>query len=92
MPPIVLLLVKDFHVENYDMSSVRGIMCATAPLSIEPAVAVEELFKKPDSTTVYCHQSWGLTETSPLATGVPLGRMDKRCTVGCITPHDNLPE
>jgi acyl-CoA synthetase (AMP-forming)/AMP-acid ligase II len=88
VPPIILLLVKDPRVEKYDLSSVRKILSAAAPLSKELAEALEGRFRKLYGTTVYCHQSWGLTETSPLATGVPPERMvDKRHTVGCITPN-----
>ncbi|KAJ5808013.1 hypothetical protein N7474_009282 [Penicillium riverlandense] len=88
VPPIILLLVKDPRVEKYDLSSVRKILSAAAPLGKELAEALEARFRKLYGTTVYCHQSWGLTETSPLATGVPPERMvDKRHTVGCITPN-----
>ncbi|KAJ5825438.1 hypothetical protein N7474_002576 [Penicillium riverlandense] len=88
VPPVILLLVKDPRVEKYNLSSVRKILSAAAPLSRELAEALEARFQKLYGTTVYCHQSWGLTETSPLATGVPPERMpDKRHTVGCISPN-----
>ncbi|CAL5872765.1 uncharacterized protein PFLUO_LOCUS7034 [Penicillium psychrofluorescens] len=88
VPPIVLLLVKDPRVEKYDLSSVRTILSAAAPLSKELAEALEGRFRKLYGTTVYCHQSYGLTETSPLVSRVSPERMvDKRHTVGCITPN-----
>ncbi|KAJ5813115.1 AMP-dependent synthetase/ligase [Penicillium robsamsonii] len=41
VPPIALLLVKDPRVSKYDLSSVRKIMSAAAPLTIELASALE---------------------------------------------------
>ncbi|KAH8700728.1 hypothetical protein BGW36DRAFT_395761 [Talaromyces proteolyticus] len=88
VPPIALMLVKDERVAKYDLSSVRRIMSAAAPLSIELASALEAKFKELYSTEVFCIQSWGLTETSPMATAFPNDRMDKRASgVGCIAPN-----
>lgn len=87
VPPVALLLVKDPRVDRYDLRSVKRIMSAAAPLSVELARSVEAKFKQAYGTTVYCYQAWGLTETSPLATAVPISRMDKRDGVGCITPN-----
>ncbi|KAI2731867.1 hypothetical protein CBS147332_1006 [Penicillium roqueforti] len=91
VPPIALLLVKDPRVSNYDLSSVRKIMSAAAPLTIELSSALEAKFAEISKTEVFCTQSWGLTETSPMATAVPNDRMDKRNTgVGCIVPNMQL--
>lgn len=88
VPPIALLLVKDQRVSKYDLSSVRRIMSAAAPLTQELASALEAKFKTSYQTEVCCVQSWGLTETSPMATGFPNDRMDKRESgVGCIGPN-----
>ncbi|KAL1969437.1 hypothetical protein VTN77DRAFT_8875 [Rasamsonia byssochlamydoides] len=88
VPPVALLLVKSPVVRKYDLSSVRKIASAAAPLTKELATAVEGMFKQAYGTTVYCTQAWGLTETSPLATATPPHRMvDKRFTVGCIAPN-----
>lgn len=88
VPPVALLLAKDLRVPRYDLRSVKRILSAAAPLSAELARSVESRFKEAYGTTVYCYQAWGLTETSPLATAVPVARiMDKRGTVGCIAPN-----
>lgn len=87
VPPIALLLVNNALVDRYDISSVRRILTAAAPMSAELAAALEKSFKTRYGTVVHCHQSWGMTETSPLATGVPPSRMEKRQTVGCIAPN-----
>jgi acyl-CoA synthetase (AMP-forming)/AMP-acid ligase II len=86
VPPIALMIVKDKRVDNYDLSSVKIIFSAAAPLTNELSSAVEAKFKTTWGTEVFCTQSWGLTETSPMATAVPNDRMDKRQSgVGCIT-------
>jgi acyl-CoA synthetase (AMP-forming)/AMP-acid ligase II len=91
VPPIALMLVKDPRVSKYDLSSVRKIMSAAAPLTIELASALEAKLSAIANTQVFCTQSWGLTETSPMATTIPNDRMDKRNTgVGCLVPNMQL--
>ncbi|KAK5791772.1 hypothetical protein VI817_007081 [Penicillium citrinum] len=86
VPPIALMIVKDSRVSKYDLRSVKRIMSAAAPLTNELSSALEAKFKELYQTEVFCTQSWGLTETSPMATAVPNDRMDKRESgVGCIT-------
>lgn len=88
VPPIALMLVKEPRVSNYDLSCVRRIMSAAAPLTIELASALEAKFKELWKNDVFCTQCWGLTETSPLATSIPNDRLEKRTTgVGCIVPN-----
>ncbi|KAJ5690786.1 hypothetical protein N7462_005178 [Penicillium macrosclerotiorum] len=86
VPPIALMIVKDERTSKYDLTSVKRIMSAAAPLTNELASALEAKFRKVWKTEVFCTQSWGLTETSPMATAIPNDRMDKRDSgVGCIT-------
>jgi len=87
VPPIMLLLAKHPLVEKYDLSSLRRLVCAAAPLSGELRAAVEARFKKLYGTTVFGLQAWGMTETSPLGTRVPRTRPEKRHTVGNIAPN-----
>jgi acyl-CoA synthetase (AMP-forming)/AMP-acid ligase II len=87
VPPVALLLVKSPLVAKYDLSSVRKMFSAAAPLTAELATAVEAMFKHNYGTTVYCAQAWGLTESSPLAAATPPDRMEKRFTVGSIVPN-----
>ncbi|PTB36552.1 uncharacterized protein TrAFT101_010433 [Trichoderma asperellum] len=58
-PPIVLALGKHPVVSKYDLSSLRWINSAAAPLSRELAVAVWDRLK------VGVKQGYGLSETSP---------------------------
>ncbi|KAJ5760363.1 hypothetical protein N7520_007519 [Penicillium odoratum] len=78
VPPIALMLVKDERVSKYNLSSVKRIMSAAAPLTSELSAALEAKFRTLFQTEVFCTQSWGLTETSPMATGIPNDRLDKR--------------
>lgn len=87
VPPVMLLLAKHPLVEKYDLSSIRRITSAAAPLSVELREEVEQRFKTLYGTTVYGLQAWGMTETSPLGSAVSIARIDKRHTVGNITPN-----
>ncbi|KAJ5083401.1 hypothetical protein N7456_012828 [Penicillium angulare] len=78
VPPVALMLVKDERVSKYNLSSVKRVMSAAAPLTSELSSALEAKFKSLFQTEVFCTQSWGLTETSPLATAIPNDRLDKR--------------
>ncbi len=84
VPPIVLALVKQPVVDNYDLSRVRAIFSGAAPLGPELAQACQEKFD------CLMWQGYGLTETSPGAlctpphgapwgsTGVPLPNTEIR--------------
>ncbi|MGW5220901.1 AMP-binding protein [Nocardia sp. NPDC004085] len=65
VPPIALALAKHPGVDDYDLSSVRAIVSAAAPLDQELGEAVAERIGVPVS------QGFGMTELSPLAHGVP---------------------
>lgn len=65
-PPILLALAKQPLVDEYDLSSLRVILCAAAPLGKE----LQEAASARLGCTVI--QAWGMTETSPLATIRPL--------------------
>ncbi|EXJ87964.1 hypothetical protein A1O1_04891 [Capronia coronata CBS 617.96] len=86
VPPIMLLLAKHPLVAKYDLSSLKRIVSAAAPLSPELREAVESRLQKLYGTNVLGLQAWGMTETSPLASAVPPTRRDKRHTVGNVTP------
>ncbi|KAK6379275.1 hypothetical protein LTS17_006193 [Exophiala oligosperma] len=85
VPPIMLLLAKHPHLERHDLSSLKRITSAAAPLSVELREAVERRFLKLYGTTLVARQAWGMTETSPLGAIVPIDRLDKRHTVGNVT-------
>lgn len=58
-PPIVLALGKQPLVDNYDLSTLRWINSAAAPVSKELVLAVWDRLK------VGVKQGYGLSETSP---------------------------
>ncbi|KAJ9610617.1 hypothetical protein H2200_005394 [Cladophialophora chaetospira] len=87
VPPVMLLLAKHPLVEKYDLSSLKRLMSAAAPLSVELREAVEARFKKLYGKPVLGLQAWGMTETSPLAAAVPPQNPEKRHTVGNISPN-----
>ena len=65
VPPICLGLAKHPVVDNYDMSSLKIIMSAAAPLGTDIESACLERL----GCTV--KQGWGMSELSPLGTVVP---------------------
>jgi 4-coumarate--CoA ligase len=62
VPPIILGLAKHPVVGNYDLSSIKMIVSAAAPLGVE----TEEMTKKRLGTNI--KQAWGMSELSPLGT------------------------
>jgi acyl-CoA synthetase (AMP-forming)/AMP-acid ligase II len=59
VPPIVIQLVKDPLVDNYDLSSIRVVTSGAAPLTKE---LVDAAFAR---CGIRIKQGYGLTETSP---------------------------
>ncbi|MGF1427916.1 AMP-binding protein [Kitasatospora sp. LaBMicrA B282] len=66
-PPIVLALAKHPMVDAFDLTSVRYVLSAAAPLDAELAAACAARLGLP---TV--HQGYGMTELSPATHVVPL--------------------
>ena len=60
VPPIILLLAKDPLVSKYDLSSLRMINSAAAPLTLELTTAVYKRLNVP------IKQAYGATETAPI--------------------------
>jgi len=87
VPPIALLLAKNDSVASYELSSVKRLFSAAAPLPIELRIALEERFHKLWGSRVHLFQAYGLSETSPTLTQVPFSRADKKHTVGCVAPN-----
>lgn len=67
-PPIVLALAKHPAVEGYDLSSLRYVLSAAAPLDAELAAACSRRLGLPP-----VGQAYGMTELSPGTHVVPLG-------------------
>ncbi|WP_197287639.1 4-coumarate--CoA ligase family protein [Streptomyces apocyni] len=66
-PPVVLALAKHPAVERYDLSSVRYLISAAAPLDGELATACAERLGVP-----FVGQAYGMTELSPGTHVTPL--------------------
>ncbi|KAL2074478.1 hypothetical protein VTL71DRAFT_8256 [Oculimacula yallundae] len=62
VPPIILLLAKSPIVDKYDLSSIKMIASAAAPLTTDLIEAVWKRLRVP------IKQAWGLSETSPAVT------------------------
>ena len=65
VPPIVLGLAKTPIVDQHDLSSLKVLTCAAAPLGGELETEAS------DRLNVIIKQAWGMSELSPLGTCVP---------------------
>ncbi|WP_406472093.1 AMP-binding protein [Streptomyces sp. NBC_01615] len=82
VPPIALGLLNFPQLDEYDLSSVKVVMSAAAPLDRDLAQA---LAKRLDAVVV---QGYGLTESSPTTHGIPVARPDvDRGSVGVLMPN-----
>ncbi|GLW52264.1 AMP-binding protein [Kitasatospora phosalacinea] len=85
-PPIVLALAKHPLVDRFDLSSVRYVLSAAAPLAAEPAAAAARRLGLP-----HLLQGYGMTELSPLTHVVPPGDPNPPVgTVGRLAPGTEL--
>jgi len=80
-PPILIMLDKRPETSNYDLSSVRNILCGAAPLSRELQNSIQRRLK------LNVVQGWGMTETTSAAMHVPGGRYDDSGSVGVLDPN-----
>ncbi|MFF5759278.1 4-coumarate--CoA ligase family protein [Streptomyces longwoodensis] len=71
-PPIVLALAKHPAVAQYDLSSLRYVISAAAPLDADLAAACAKRLGLPP-----VGQAYGMTELSPGTHVVPLAAMDE---------------
>ncbi|WP_431047685.1 4-coumarate--CoA ligase family protein [Streptomyces sp. P1-3] len=85
-PPIVLALAKDPAVDAHDLSSLRYVMCAAAPLDAELAEACARRLGVPPLL-----QAYGMTELSPGSHAVPRCAKDvPPGTVGRLMPSTEM--
>jgi len=76
-PPVAVALAKHPIVDQYDLSTIRGMMSGAAPLSEALAVAVTERLG------VHMQQGYGMSELSPVSHVIPPDRDDlSRGTIG----------
>ncbi|OBZ91830.1 putative 4-coumarate--CoA ligase 1 [Choanephora cucurbitarum] len=81
VPPIILLLAKHPIVDQYDLSSLRQVICGAAPLSAELQALVNLRLPK-----MIVKQGYGLTETSPVAVLEPSDRVIPG-SIGILVPN-----
>ncbi|KAG9225433.1 hypothetical protein CCMSSC00406_0002936 [Pleurotus cornucopiae] len=67
VPPQVVLLCKDPVVKNFDLSSVRVVLCAAAPLSEELYDQLLQLMPQ-----IYIGQAYGSTEATGVVSMCPV--------------------
>ncbi|MFI9832670.1 4-coumarate--CoA ligase family protein [Streptomyces sp. NPDC051913] len=86
-PPIVLALAKHPLVAQYDLSSLRHIVSAAAPLDAQLAAACSRRLNLPP-----VGQAYGMTELSPGTHVVPLDAMREAPagTVGRLVPGTEM--
>ncbi|WP_432068444.1 4-coumarate--CoA ligase family protein [Streptomyces sp. C10-9-1] len=85
-PPIVLALAKHPAVDGYDLSSLRYVVSAAAPLDAELAEACAKRLGLPP-----VRQAYGMTELSPGTHVVPLTEPDPpRGSVGLLLPSTEM--
>ncbi|MFJ5231180.1 4-coumarate--CoA ligase family protein [Kitasatospora sp. NPDC088391] len=85
-PPIVLALAKHPLVDRYDLSSIRHVLSAAAPLDAELAAACARRLGLP-----HLLQGYGMTELSPVTHVVPPNDPHPPVgTVGRLVPGTEL--
>ncbi|GAA2156553.1 4-coumarate--CoA ligase family protein [Kitasatospora kazusensis] len=85
-PPIVLALAKHPLVDQYDLSSLRYLLSAAAPLDADLADACARRLGLPR-----VHQGYGMTELSPVTHVLPQDDLDPpRGTVGRMIASTEL--
>lgn len=82
-PPMVVALAKHPVVDNYDLSALRWILSAAAPLSADLAI---ECGRRLGCEVV---QGYGMTELSPVSHVTPSG-MFKPGSVGVTVPNTEV--
>ncbi|KAF2448522.1 acetyl-CoA synthetase-like protein [Karstenula rhodostoma CBS 690.94] len=80
-PPVLVMLAKRPETKNYDLGSLKNILCGAAPLSKELQNDVSERFG------LKVVQTWGMTEVTCSSLHVPGGRDDRSGSVGYIDPN-----
>ncbi|AUG75236.1 AMP-dependent synthetase [Kitasatospora sp. MMS16-BH015] len=85
-PPVVLALAKHPLVADFDLSSIKYLLCAAAPLDAELGEACAARLGLPRVL-----QGYGMTELSPVTHAVPLDDADPpRGTVGRMVASTEL--
>jgi len=81
-PPIALFFANSPMLEKYDLSSIKRMTSAAAPLSLSVNKLAVERLRKAGVKDPRIHQAFGITELSPGVTDTPHNRADKPTSVG----------
>ena len=85
-PPIVVMLAKRPETKEYDLSSLRNILCGAAPLSKELQNEVSAKVGRGLKVV----QTWGMTEVTCSSLHVPGLMDDDSGSVGLIDPNCDM--
>jgi acyl-CoA synthetase (AMP-forming)/AMP-acid ligase II len=81
-PPVINELIKNPLVAQYDLSSLRSILCAAAPLGDEAEARADERLG------CEVRQGFGMTEaTGPVSTNLAIDGEIRRGSVGLLVPN-----
>jgi 4-coumarate--CoA ligase len=80
-PPVLIMLTKRSETSQYDISTLRHLICGGAPLSQDLQNEVSGRFR------VVVSQGWGMSETTCVATMVPGLMHDTTGSVGDLLPN-----
>ncbi|KAF8599410.1 acetyl-CoA synthetase-like protein [Ceratobasidium sp. AG-I] len=87
VPPVLVQLASHPAVDKYDLSSLRFFFSGAAPLGPELTARVQKRLRG-RGANVLVTQGYGLTETSPTCTLLPLNRAeDKVGSAGELLPN-----
>jgi 4-coumarate--CoA ligase len=81
IPPVLIMLAKRGETKNYDISSLRSIMCGAAPMALSLQNEISARFN------VSITQSWGMTETTCVGTMTPGTTNDQSGSIGFLLPN-----
>lgn len=80
-PPILIMLDKRPETQNYNLSSVREIVCGAAPIPLDLQLRIAEKFNL--KFTI----GWGMTELTCTGTSIPGGMIESTGSVGYLLPN-----
>jgi 4-coumarate--CoA ligase len=81
VPPVLVMLAKRPETREYDLSSLRNILCGAAPLKSDLQNEIMQRFK------VVVLQGWGMTETTCGGIMMPGLTRDLTGSIGYLLPN-----
>jgi len=83
-PPILVMLSKRPETMNYDLSSVREIVCGAAPVPLELQKGIAQRFGLKFTL------GWGMTELTCTGMSIPGGMIEGTGSVGYLLPNSEV--